>query len=122
MKEYAQYVEQIRTYARKMPLPKAVEKVVDNCIRNVILTDFLVKNCAEAIAVSIFEYDEEKHMKSDRKEWREIGREEELKAGLDILKALMDAGKTKEVNRALTDSDYRNQLCRKYFQKENGLA
>lgn len=39
-----------------------------DCIRNNILTDFLTKNRAEAIAVSIFEYDEEKHMKSERKE------------------------------------------------------
>ena len=32
-----------------------------------ILADFLSKNRAEAIAVSIFEYDEEKHLKSERK-------------------------------------------------------
>lgn len=123
LKEYAQYVAQVRAYTEKMPLPKAVEKAVDNCIRNGILADFLAKNRAEAIAVSIFEYDEEKHMKSERKEWREIGRKEGrakgLNAGLDILKSLMDAGKTEEVNRALTDSDYREQLCREYFLKEN---
>ena len=46
--------------------------------------------------MSIFEYDEEKHMKSERKEWREIGRKEGLKAGFDIIKSLMDAGKYEE--------------------------
>lgn len=76
-----------------------------------ILSDFLSRNRAEVIAVSIFEYDEEKHMKSEREEWREIGREEGLtvgreeerseglKTGLDnlslLLKSLMDAGKPK---------------------------
>ncbi len=31
--------------------------------------------------MSIFEYDEEKHMRSERKEWREIGHEEGLVEG-----------------------------------------
>ena len=90
---------------------------VDDCIKNGILSDFLSKNRAEAIAVSIFEYDEEKHMKSERKEWREIGRKEGLKAGFDIIKSLMDAGKYEEAKRALSDNDYREQLCQNYFSE-----
>ncbi len=67
--------------------------------------------------MSIFEYDEEKHMKSERKEWREIGRKEGLKAGFDIIKSLMDAGKYEEAKRALSDNDYREQLCQNYFSE-----
>ncbi len=119
LKEYAQYVAQVRTYAAEMSLPEAVERAVDECIESGILSEFLAKNRAEAIAVSIFEYDEEKHMKRERKEWREIGYREGLEAGLDALKILMDAGKTEEVNRALSDSDYREKLFREYFSKEN---
>ncbi len=117
LKEYAQYVAQVRTYAEKMPLQETVEDAVDYCIRNGILADFLAKNRAEVIAVSIFEYDEEKHMKSERKEWLEIGRNEGIKAGFDILKTLLDAGKSEEAKRALSDSDYREQLCQKYFSE-----
>lgn len=76
LKEYAQYVHQVRLYAKSLPFREAVENAVDYCIENSILADFLLKNRAEAIEMSIFEYDEEKHMKSERKEWREIGREE----------------------------------------------
>ncbi len=135
LKEYAQYAAQVRAYAEKMPLREAVEKAVNDCIRNNILADFLAKNRAEAIAVSIFEYDEEKHMKSERKEWREIGyreghdagREEGLAAGLEkggdtlagLLQSLTAAGKTDEVNRVLLDSDYRKKLLAAYFQQEN---
>lgn len=65
----------------------------------------------------IFEYDEEKHMRSERAEW--------LKIGLDtlsmLLKSLMEAGKTEEVQRVLSDKDYREQLCREYLQKETTL-
>ena len=66
LKEYAQYVEQVRRFARQLPFQEAVEQAVDHCIRNGILADFLLKNRTEAIAVSIFEYDEEKHLKGER--------------------------------------------------------
>lgn len=130
LKEYAQYVEQVRTFARKMPFAEAVGQAIGHCIKNGILTDFLSKNRAEVIAVSIFEYDEEKHMKSEREEWREIGREEGLsigreeglKTGLDnlsvLLKSLMETGKTEELQRALSDGAYREQLYREYFSKD----
>ena len=66
LKEYAQYVSKVREYAEKMPFAEAVETAVDDCIRNGILADFLLKNRAEAIEMSIFEYDEEKHLKNER--------------------------------------------------------
>ncbi|MDE7285001.1 MAG: hypothetical protein K2N85_15670 [Lachnospiraceae bacterium] len=122
LKEYAQYVEQVRTFAKEMPFSEAVGKAVDYCIMNGILSDFLSKNRAEAIAMSIFEYDEEKHIQSEREEWREIGREEGRTEGRDalalMLKSLMDAGKTEELQRALSDSKYREQLYREYCLKE----
>lgn len=37
---------------------------VDECISEGILVEFLSKHKAEAIAVSIYEYDEEKHLKN----------------------------------------------------------
>ena len=118
LKEYAQYVEQVRTLAKEMLFPEAVERAVDHCIRNGILSDFLSKNRAEAIAVSIFEYDEEKHMRSERKEWREIGHEEGLAEGenraFQLMQKLMDSGKTEEMKRALSDPAYREQLYREY--------
>ncbi len=133
LREYAQYVEHVRSYTEELPLSEAVEKAVDDCIRNGILTEFLSRNRAEAIEVSIFEYDEEKHMRSERKEWREIGREEGrsegraeglkegqaegFKASFDILKTLMEEGNTEELKRALSDSDYQEQLCQKYFSE-----
>ena len=61
-------------------------------------------------------------MKSERKEWREIGYREGLEEGLkisndplQILQTLMDAEKTEEVKRALSDSAYREQLYREYL-------
>lgn len=96
-----------------------MEKAVDDCIKNGILADFLAKNRAEAIAVSIFEYDEEKHMKSERKEWREIGREEGSDSLAELLRFLSETGKTEEINRVLYDSNYRKKMLKQYLQEEN---
>lgn len=113
LKEYAQYAECIRTFTTEMSLGEAVENAIDYCIKNGILVDFLSKNRAEAIAVSIFEYDEEKHMKSEREEWRNIGRKEGYEELASLLQTLMDNGQTEELKRILSDHEYREKLYQK---------
>lgn len=66
--------------------------------------------------MSIFEYDEEKHMRNERREWREIGREEGENRVVQLMQKLMDDGKTEEMKRALSDPTYREQLYREYGQ------
>ena len=50
-----------------MQLETAVQKAVDECIQEGILEEFLRKNRAEVIAVSIFEYDKEEEERKLRK-------------------------------------------------------
>lgn len=118
LKEYAQYVEQIRIFAGKLPFAEAVECAVTHCINNGILADFLSQNRAEAIAMSIFEYNEEKHMKSEREEWHKIGLEEGQKRGEErlaqLMQALLSAGKNEDIRRILSDLKYREQLYAEY--------
>jgi len=78
LQEYMLYVERIRYYIdeEQKTLQDAVEIAVDECIKENILAKFLRENKAEAIAVSIFEYDAEKEMRLFRKAEREVGREE----------------------------------------------
>ena len=80
--EYMQYVEKVRKYTSIMNINMAVEKAVNESIQEGILTDFLLKNKAEAVQMSIFEYDEEREMKLIKQDIREMGREEGLKQGL----------------------------------------
>ena len=75
LKEYSQYVAKVRKYAAGMPLDQAVEYAVDECIKENILADFLRKNRAEVISMSIFEYDKEEEEKKLRKAEFEAGRE-----------------------------------------------
>ena len=73
LRDYSEYVARIRTYSGELPFADAVEKAITECIQENILRDFLLKNRAEAKAMSIYEYDEEKTMRMFRKETLEDG-------------------------------------------------
>ena len=73
LRDYSEYVARIRTYSAEMPLTDAVEKAITEYIHENILRDFLLKNRAEAKAMSIYEYDEEKTLRMFREEGYEDG-------------------------------------------------
>ena len=75
LNEYAQYVARGRLYAADMSLDQAVERAVDECVREGILAEFLTRNRNEVISMSIFEYDKELEEKKLRKAEYEAGRE-----------------------------------------------
>ena len=72
----------MREYAAEMPLDEAIERAITECISEGILADFLRKNRAEAKKVSIYEYDEERHMRHTREEGMEEGYANGLSQGI----------------------------------------
>lgn len=84
-----------------MPIEEAVERTITECIREGILEEFLRKYRAEAKRMSIYEYDQARHIRQEREEaWeegkqegREEGREEEKK---NIAVNLAEMGMTAE--------------------------
>ena len=68
LRDYAEYTARVREYAKGLPIEEAVEKAITECIREGILAEFLSKNRAEARSVSIYEYDEEKHLRMERED------------------------------------------------------
>ena len=98
LREYAEYVDWVRRFAKEMSLDQAVDRAIDTCIHKGILAEFLEKNKAEVKKVSIYEYDEEEHMRMEREEselqgkikmlienYREFGKSSE-----DIIAKLME--------------------------------
>ena len=71
---------------------------MDECIQNGILADFLKRNRSEALRMSIFEYDQETHIKQEREEavfsfrptkqqeLEMFGRQQQIEVGLEILR------------------------------------
>ena len=57
-----------------MELAEAVDRAINECIEEDILRDFLMEHKAEARAMSIFEYDQERHMQQEREAGIEKGR------------------------------------------------
>ena len=71
LSEYAAYVARVRTYVGQSSIHQAVNRAVDECIAEGILTDFLMKNRAEVVRMSIFEYDKEREDEKLRREAQE---------------------------------------------------
>ena len=94
LKEYMLFGERVRLHAKTMAVQEAVHRAVTECIREGILSDFLSRNRAEVIAVSIFEYDEEREMELIRRDEREIG--EQIGAEKERKKAEQELKKVKE--------------------------
>ena len=81
LKDYSEYTARVREYADTMPISEAVEQAICECIQEGILAEFLKQNRAEAKQVSIYEYDEEKHMRQEREASWEEGRLSGIKEG-----------------------------------------
>ena len=75
LSEYVQFVAEIRRLrAETETLDEAVNQAVDYCIEHDILRDFLKRHRAEAVKMSIYEYDEEKVYAMWAEEFFEEGR------------------------------------------------
>ena len=87
LREYAIYTDKIRQYTEEMSLEEAVDRAIRECIHEDVLREFLENHRMEARAMSIFEYDQEKHMRQEReaawKEGRRSGLEEGRCSGIE---------------------------------------
>lgn len=122
LQEYMLYVECVRTYARKMKLDEAVERAVDECIQKGILREFLSRYRSEAIAVSIFEYDEEREKeklrRAEYKAGEEQGSRSERERFRQLSVKLQESSRIEDLLRATTDFEYRDALYREYEIQE----
>ena len=75
LREYAVFTDKMRKYTKTMDIQAAAERTIEECIQEDILREFLTKHRAEVRTVSIFEYDQEKHMRQEREQAWEEGRE-----------------------------------------------
>lgn len=99
--DYAEYTACIRKYAEEMDTEDAVECAIAECIQEGVLEEFLRKNRAEAKRMSIYEYDQARHIRQEREdaweegwsEGRNEGRQEEKRS---VAARLAEMGMTAE--------------------------
>lgn len=86
------YTEKVRKYAGILPIERATEQAIDDCINEGILSDFLRRNRAEAYKVSIYEFDEKKYREAMLEEGRIEGRQEGLRGSMQELEECLKLG------------------------------
>lgn len=116
--EYARFVALIREYLISMSLEESIEKAVNQCIDENILRDILIKNRGEVTRVILEEYDEEKHLRSERIFWKEKGREEgrelEQKSFIQLISAMASDGRAGDIARLAYDREFLVKMKEKY--------
>lgn len=90
-----------------LELEEAVERAIKECIQEGILKEFLEKNRVEAKNMSIFEYDQEKHIKQEREAaWEEGKKAGERDMLLKLAEKKLRKGKTiAEIAEELEESE-----------------
>ena len=83
LREYAVFTDKMREHIRTENIETAAERTIEDCIRAGILKDFLMKHRSEVKTMSIFEYDQEKHLRMERKEAWEEGKAAGVAEGRD---------------------------------------
>ena len=130
LRDYSEYTERVRKYAETMKLEEAVERAITECIREGILSEFLSKNRAEAKRMSIYEYDEERHMRQTRAEGyedgeaagrkigEEIGRQQGEEIGTNRINQLTiilaKENRTEDIIKAASDPKYQKKLLEEF--------
>ena len=114
LRDYAEYTERVRRYAESMKLEDAVERAITECIREGILSEFLSKNRAEAKRMSIYEYDEERHMRQTRAEGYEDGEAAGMERINQLTIALVKQNRTEDIIKAANDPEYQKKLLEEF--------
>lgn len=112
LRDYMLYIEQIRKHLNLpgISLEAAVEYAVTECIKNNILADFLRQNRAEAISMSIFEFDEELFRKTEYN----FAKNEGIETGINLVNTLLSTGRADDIPKIMQDPQYREKLLIEY--------
>lgn len=116
LREYMQYVNCVRHYTdvRGISLSEAVEHSVNECIEKGILADFLRENKAEAVSMSIFEYNEAEEKEKMRKAEYTGGYEDGKHEMLALIEKMVTDGLTDQIPRLSKEGDFLQEMIAKY--------
>ena len=122
LREYMQYIERVRRYAGQMSIEDAVERAITECIKDGILAEFLKRNRAEAMKVSIYEYNEELHLATVRQEGYEDGLSKGLERGLcEGLERGISQGITQSILKLLEDLGTVPEKVKEMLEKQGDI-
>ena len=119
LREYSEFVGRVReALESELPLSQAVDQAVESCIQDEILAEFLQQHRAEVCEVILTEYDEQKHIASEKEASWEEGREEGLKSERgrysQLVLRLAEDNRTDLIVKAAADQELLKKLYQEY--------
>ena len=109
--EYSYFVQKVKDYSKKHERDIAIELAVDECIKENILKEILIKNRAEVVDMLLTEYDEEKRIRIMKKELeQERQRTEKARQELEESKQREEEARRREEKEKQEKEEYKKQL------------
>ncbi len=107
LNDYSYFINEVNSALDKgYELETAIEIAIDECIKNDVMSDILIKCKSEVFNMLLTEYDEKKHMN-----WiREETREETLETVNKLTILLLEQGRTEDLAKAAQDKEYQKKL------------
>lgn len=111
LEEYAIFVQYVREYVQvEKSISEAINKAIDDCVKQGVLANFLVKHRMEVLEMILTTYDKELHEKTLLEEGREEGR----LAINRLNNYLLKEKRYLELERATNDTEYQKKLLKEY--------
>ena len=118
LNEYCIFVEKVKRNHKKMSYAVAIDVAVEECIKENVLRDVLMKHRREVKDMCLTEFDEKKYGELCHEEGREEGREEGEECLARLMQLLMEAGRNDDLTKAVKDKEFRKTLYHEYGIKE----
>ncbi|MDE6314497.1 MAG: hypothetical protein K2M46_12950 [Lachnospiraceae bacterium] len=84
LRDYAIFTDKVKKYLKQgMNTEQAINRAVEECIKEDVMSEFLIAHRAEVVDVCITEYNEERVMSSIREEGIREGRKEGIREGIE---------------------------------------
>lgn len=122
--QYSEFVRLVRKHLKKCDINAAINLAIDEAISNNILKDILQKQRAEVCRMILTEYNEELHMKNERKIAIEEGYKEGYDSGFgkavdEMIDGFIKEGKTKEqiIEKLISYFKMDKEKAKEYFDK-----
>jgi hypothetical protein len=115
LSDYSLFIGRIReNQDNGMDIRAAVDKAMKDCISDGILEDILTKHQLEVRDVLLTEYNEELHIKNERKLAEARGQIEGERKFATLTLRLLEDGRKEDLLRATEDEEYKKTLYKEY--------
>ncbi len=118
LRGYQIFVDKVRRYRQTMALEEAIDRAMQECVRENILKTFFMANRKEVVTMSLWEFDQEKYdamlLEEGEMRGRAAGKAEERSLLNQLTARLLEENRLVELKASLQDMALQNRLLQEY--------